>query len=381
MCLDLGFDCAPPLLARLLGCMCVFVCALGLRTATSGWGLRCVGWVSPGTCSCAVVCCGLCALPGFAAPGIRCCLAPVLVPWLWPAACLPGVPRGPALVRCASVRSLPVLWSAVLMTWCLSPTRRLGPPDSLGGCAGHVETGQERGSLDLPAVGSLRVVLVRRPAMGLSLAGPSYACWVQACCPPPPPAGGGALCCALSCFVSCRAAVCGVFCVVPGVRLGSWSVLFGALLCWVLLCCFCCALLSCAAAFFAFSFCVCGVPCLSSALRAVSVSVLCLCGAVLVSLLSVQCCLAPAALAGVSCCCLLCSPVCCWAWLFSVVSWWILVASGVAFRWCAVVCPWVLCCAVLLRVVLPGVVLRCAVLFCLALFDAVARCVVSWGAV
>ena len=53
-------------------------------------------------CSCAVVRCVLCALPGFASPGGRCCLAPVFVPWLWPEACLSGVPRGPALVRRAS---------------------------------------------------------------------------------------------------------------------------------------------------------------------------------------------------------------------------------------------------------------------------------------
>ena len=45
------------------------------------------------------------------------------------------------------------------------------------------------------------------------------------------------------------------------------------------------------------------------------------------------------------------------------------------------VCPWVLCCAVLLRVVPPGVALLCAVLFCFASFGAAARCVVSWGAV
>ena len=44
----------------------------------------------------------LCVLPGFAAPSGRCGLAPVLVPWLWPAACLSDVPRGPALVRRAS---------------------------------------------------------------------------------------------------------------------------------------------------------------------------------------------------------------------------------------------------------------------------------------
>ena len=51
-----------------------------------------------GTFSCAAVRCVLCALPGFAAPGGRCGLAPVLVPWLWPAECLSGVPRGPLLV-------------------------------------------------------------------------------------------------------------------------------------------------------------------------------------------------------------------------------------------------------------------------------------------
>ena len=71
----------------------------------------------------------------------------------------------------------------------------------------------------------------------------------------PPPAGCGALCCALSCVVSCGAAVCGVFCVSPGavwracVGFGYCAVLSGAVLCWVLLCCFCCALVSCAAAF------------------------------------------------------------------------------------------------------------------------------------
>ena len=105
------------------------------------------------------------------------------------------------------------------------------------------------------------------------------------------------------------------------------------------------------------------------------------CAGVPASLLSVRCSLALAGLAGVLCCCLLCLCVCCWAWLSSVVSWWVLVASGVVSRWSAVVCPWVLCCAVLLRVVPPGVALLCAVLFCFAPFGAAARCVVSWGAV
>ena len=90
------------------------------------------------------------------------------------------------------------------------------------------------------------------------------------------------------------------------------------------------------------------------------------------SLLSVRCSLALAGLAGVLCCCLLCLCVCCWAWLSSVVSWWVLVAPGVVSWWRAVACPWVLCCAVLLRVVPPGVALLCAVLFRFAPFGAAA---------
>ena len=143
VCLGSGFGCAPPLLAgplgsvcvrvpaplvprhSWLGCavwvcvlglgfrlrpttpgwgvgVCVFVCALRLYPATPGWGLWCVGWVLPGTCSCAVVRSGSCALPGLAAPGGRFCMAPVRVPGLWPAACLSDVPLGPALVCRAS---------------------------------------------------------------------------------------------------------------------------------------------------------------------------------------------------------------------------------------------------------------------------------------
>ena len=63
-----------------------------------------------GTLSHAAVRRVLCALPGFAAPGGRCDLAPVLVPWLWPAACLSGMPRRPTLVRRSS--SGPVALSA-----------------------------------------------------------------------------------------------------------------------------------------------------------------------------------------------------------------------------------------------------------------------------
>ena len=70
------------------------------------------------SCTCDVGCCVLCALSGFAAPGGRCCLAHVRVPWLWPAACLSGVPRGPAW--CAAPRpvwSLSVLRLAIPTPW------------------------------------------------------------------------------------------------------------------------------------------------------------------------------------------------------------------------------------------------------------------------
>ena len=63
-----------------------------------------------GTRSRAVARCVLCALSGFAAPGGRCCLAPVRVPWLWPAPCVSGVPRGP--VWCVAPR--PLRWLSVL---------------------------------------------------------------------------------------------------------------------------------------------------------------------------------------------------------------------------------------------------------------------------
>ena len=78
----------------------------GCPVAGRGW-VRCRGrtrlsgrrLVLLGTCPRAVVCCVLCALSGFAAAGGRCGMAPVRVPWLWLAACLSGVPRGPALMR------------------------------------------------------------------------------------------------------------------------------------------------------------------------------------------------------------------------------------------------------------------------------------------
>ena len=196
-----GLGCAPPLLAGVLGCVCVFmgaplvphhsglrcavwVCVLGLgfrlRPATPGWA-ACVCWVSPGTCYCAVVRCGWCAQPGFAAVDasyLSLCLG--CGRRLAPLVCLV------ALGWCAAprlVRSLSVLRLAVLTPWCLSPPRGLAPPDLLGGCAGHAEVGWEPRSLCLAVaaaeaavVGSLGVVPVQGPAMGLSLAGPSSVC-------------------------------------------------------------------------------------------------------------------------------------------------------------------------------------------------------------
>ena len=160
----------------------------GCSVAGRGW-VRCRARTRPsrrqlvllGTCPRAVARCLLYALSGIVAPGSRRCLAPVRVSWLCPAACLSGVPPGPAW--CAAprpVRSLSVLRSSFPTLWFLSPSQGLAPPALLGGCAGHAEAGREPGSLCLlpapaeaRALGSLRVVPVRGPAMGLSLAGPS----------------------------------------------------------------------------------------------------------------------------------------------------------------------------------------------------------------
>ena len=166
-----------------LGCwgVCVFVCALRLYPATPGWGLWCVGWLLPGTCSCAVVPCVLCALPGFAAPAGRFCLAVVRVPWLWPAACLSGVPCGPALVRRASSGSValraPVGFTDAVVPFPITGACAPGFTGRLRGARG----GRPRTGVFVPAAGPRRgsgsglapVVPVWGPAMGLSLAGPS----------------------------------------------------------------------------------------------------------------------------------------------------------------------------------------------------------------
>ena len=148
-------------------------CGCGVRASRPGWpwyllpcrrslcvvrtsrirGTRWPLWL--GTCPCAVIVAG--GVPLWRAS--------------WPSV---GAPR------LCPVRSLTVLWSAFPSPCRLPPSRGLSPPALLGGCAGHVQVGREPGSLCLPlapaearALGALRVVPVRGPAMGLSLAGPS----------------------------------------------------------------------------------------------------------------------------------------------------------------------------------------------------------------
>ena len=154
------------------------------RAPRAVWGLRggrpSPVWVLPGSAFGAWLVRVLRTLSGLAAPGGLFFLAPGHVPLLWPVACIGGVSLGPAW--CASpcpVRSLSVFRSAFLTPWCLSPPRGLSPPASLGSCAGHAAAGREPGSSCLPlapaeagALSALRVVPVRGPIMGLSLAGP-----------------------------------------------------------------------------------------------------------------------------------------------------------------------------------------------------------------
>ena len=87
-------------------------------------------------------------------------------------------PRWCAVPR--PVQPLSVLRLAFPSPQCLPPPSGLWRPVSLVGCAEYVEAGQEPGPLCLPlapakagALGSLRDVRVRGPAMGLPLAGPS----------------------------------------------------------------------------------------------------------------------------------------------------------------------------------------------------------------
>ena len=223
VCLGPGFGCAPPLLAGAFCSVCVrvrpplvprhswleyavWVCVLGfgflLHPATPG---RDVG---VGVRLCARFPCTPPLLAAVCAVWAGRCLAPVPVPWFvavcarcpglqhpvavvaWHLSVCLGCGRRRASLVCllalrwyaapCPVRSLSVLRSAFPTPWWLSPSRGLAPPDLLGDCAGHVEAGREPGSLCLPlapaeaaAVGSVRMVPVRGPALGLSLAAPS----------------------------------------------------------------------------------------------------------------------------------------------------------------------------------------------------------------
>ena len=140
------------------GCGCR-VRALGPDPPTVRASLRMLrsvgGLVFLGTIFRAVVRCVLCVLAGFAAPGGRCCLAHVGVPWLWPAACLSGMLRGLALVRCAClVWALSVLRSAFLSPWCLLLRGAFapGPTGQLPGARG----GRPSTRLMVPAAGPYR---------------------------------------------------------------------------------------------------------------------------------------------------------------------------------------------------------------------------------
>ena len=109
-----------------------------------------------GTLSRAAVRRVLCALPGFAAPGGRYGLAPVLVPWLLPAACVSGGPRGPALVRRSS--SLPVALCAVVgfpVAVVPSPTPGAVAPGFTAWLRGE-RGGWPRTGLMVPAAGPCR---------------------------------------------------------------------------------------------------------------------------------------------------------------------------------------------------------------------------------
>ena len=117
------------------------------------------------------------------------------------------------------------------------------------------------------------------------------------------------------------------------------------------------------------------------------------------SLFLVRCSPAPLTLAGVVWCCLLCLGVCCWAWLSSVVSWWVLVScfGGVFPFWppgappcglvwcvlvfrCPVLCSVALCCRVV--VCCCALLVVCVVACACCLFPAAARLLcVFWGAV
>ena len=106
-----------------------------------------------GTLSRAAVRRVLCALPRFAAPGGCCGLAPVLVPWLWPAACLSGIPRGPALV-CRSSSGPVALGAPVGFAVAVVPSPTPGAvAPGLTGWLRRARGGRPRTGLIVPAAG------------------------------------------------------------------------------------------------------------------------------------------------------------------------------------------------------------------------------------
>ena len=286
----------------------------------------------------------------------------------------------------------------------------LAPPALLGGCAGHAGACRERGSLCLPlapaeagALGSLRVVPVRGPSMGLSPAGPSGVCWVLC------------LCVVLRCLLLLLV----VPCVWSSRQVGLFAVWFAVLVC-VAVCCVvlcvsgcgavlrCCALcrpvLRCCVlfSFVALVWCrllcralwrcsspwgpavcgaaFCGAPprCVLCAVCALSWRVGACCCSPLCFLLCVSCGVLPCVscpLHSVRCCAALC-----WCACVVLCVWYLLLlAPGAVVRCfpvsCSVVlcCPVVLCCRALLsfsgavcaRFALPcPVVRRRAVLCC-----------------
>ena len=218
VCVGSGLGCAPPLHAGVLGRVCR--CAPSTCTTPLLAGVCSVGlcaWAAPrhSLLGCWGVCVGVLRLLvphlsclgfvvrglGFAWHLLLCCAFVRVVRaarvwgtrWLLLLGTCPcalvvasGVPLWRALwprfgaPRLRADRSLSVLRSAFQSPRCLSPSPGLMSPDLLGGCVGHVEAGREPGSLCLPlaaaeaaALGSLCVVPVRGPAMGLFLAGPS----------------------------------------------------------------------------------------------------------------------------------------------------------------------------------------------------------------
>ena len=212
----------PPLLAEVLGpsCLCArSACTLPVLAGVCGAGVCAWVRVPAAPCHSWLGCWGSglvvawhllpcrCSLPVVrpsrvcgtrAAPSGRCCLTPVRVPWLWPAAYLSGVPRGPTW--CAAprpVRSLSVLQLAFPTPWCLPTppgafmrrfTRRLRGARGGGPRTGLIvlAAGHRRGRGAGLAPRGTRL----GPPIGFSLAGPSRVSlglpalrWFDVCAP------------------------------------------------------------------------------------------------------------------------------------------------------------------------------------------------------